>query len=183
MALSKRSRAAILSTASIVSVAFVASITYIYESPTYSWNPAIRDHDGDGVPDKSDLRPSDPNIWAFREGTLNLTVHKNDTCGIVIILYVESPELDVLWTIGSETWDTQSILYGGMIDDNGDLNVNLTLGWWNGPVGTNVTVQASGGCSSWLHGAPFAFRSVSVVDTQITTLHLAYPDDFIRFRF
>lgn len=53
-------------TAAIVAVnliVIVAAAVFVYYSPAHSWEPSIRDHDGDGYPDSIDDFPYDPAKW------------------------------------------------------------------------------------------------------------------------
>jgi hypothetical protein len=62
----------ILAAATIIAlVVIISSVAYVYTSPMYSWNPAIRDHDGDGVPDGQDAARTNKTIW----GTASAIIH------------------------------------------------------------------------------------------------------------
>jgi hypothetical protein len=79
----------------IVVVILVSSVLFIYFSPKYSWNSAIRDHDGDGVPDKSDLRPYDGTNWTSGTATVVVNLVSNHTHNVSVILYFDG------WPTGS----------------------------------------------------------------------------------
>ena len=68
MRLSRRSLFAVV--AVLIMASTVALVAYAYGSPRYSWNPSIRDHDGDGVPDTKDAFPSDSEFWGRSNATL-----------------------------------------------------------------------------------------------------------------
>ncbi|UCE91724.1 MAG: zinc ribbon domain-containing protein [Methanobacteriota archaeon] len=65
----------------ILVVVMVASLAMntVYLDPSSSWNPAIRDHDGDGVPDESDPSPFDADVWAYGSATVILAISNDYT--------------------------------------------------------------------------------------------------------
>jgi len=127
MPMSKRSRYAILSTIAVVSVVIAASsINFIYHSPKYSWNPAIRDSDGDGVPDSSDLRPHDPSIWGYGNAIVNLTIY-NKSNGSSPADYVN---FSAYWQVTNETWEYGTEIMGIQPGSagHGSFNVSWLMG-------------------------------------------------------
>lgn len=58
----------------VVLILVSLAVNTIYLDPSLSWDPAIRDHDGDGVPDESDPNPTDAEIWTYGSATVILAV-------------------------------------------------------------------------------------------------------------
>lgn len=66
----------------VVLVVFIVAslcINTVYLDPDSSWNPAIRDHDGDGVPDESDPSPYDADICCYGSATVILAISNDYT--------------------------------------------------------------------------------------------------------
>lgn len=165
MQLSKRELYIIVAAHIVAFVVIIASITYIYESPELSWDPSIRDTDGDGVPDKSDPKPFDVNVWGLCEGYINLTIYNNATDAIVF--FITASSLDLIQGLSLD------YLYADPYDN---LTQHLNLSWWGGPVSTEVSVRVFGSVSDW-SGWSWD-ENLGITNAQTTTVSLVCPDDF-----
>jgi hypothetical protein len=151
-------------------VVFFASIAFIYESPKYSWNPAVRDHDGDGVPDKLDPRPYDAGISGIDVGFINLTIENHEGYAYGFLVRAWSSNL------------TRNLTYSSPdIEPNGTLNTMLNISWWTGSkyagdnAGFTIYITAPTGPSvgDWKWG-----ENQTVENGKTLRLSLVLPDDF-----
>jgi len=156
----------------IVAAIVISSFLFVYYSPAHSWSSSIRDHDGDGVPDKSDPKPFDSDIWALRMGYINLTLYVNSSYNLTFHFTISSTDLNVYYLVNAS--DLFLVYPEGtfeVADSYGNLILSIPTGWRNGPVSVNVTVGIHSEFFYWI-------GSVIVTDAQTTTLDLICPDDF-----
>ncbi len=174
MPLKTRPRCTIV-VAILVVLAFVAaSIAYVYTSPKYSWNAAVRDHDGDGVPDKTDPRPFDDTIWASGTGLVYLTIRNNYSCSIEFLVYSSYDQIhNYLQWVNSNT------------SSGGDVSNPFSVSWLIGQNETNLTVHVQGNTltgESWpAPTSPISLiwqQNLVVRNGENLTLSITFPNDF-----
>ena len=126
MPLSERALYAVVAVSIAVTTVVIASVAYVYTSSEYSWNPSIRDYDGDGVRNSKDLYPRDPEFWDRASATVTVTI-AND--------YGRDLQYTVLCLGSTAT---------GTIADGSNVNQTMTVSWAIGKVNTthaNVLVR------------------------------------------
>jgi hypothetical protein len=96
----------------VVLVAFLVaslSINTVHSDPSLSWDPAVRDHDADGVPDELDPSPYDAEIWTYASATVILAV-SNDysrpvTCDWTLKRPNTSQSPTVYWVVTASPFE------------------------------------------------------------------------------
>jgi len=170
MALSKRVLYAVTAVL-VVAIVIVGSVAYVYESPKYSWNSSIRDHDGDGVPDRSDPLPSDPAIWTYGTGRVNLTIHNNYS---IIVRFIAN-----LCRIHNDTNDPHLVYpWITLILGNDMSQKTIDVRWLMGSNWTAWILYVVGIPDGSYYGTVLTKTTSIMHDGQNLTLSVTYPDDF-----
>jgi len=167
--LKKRKRATLIVAAAIIIalVVIIPSVAYVYLDPRYSWDSAIRDHDGDGAPDNSDLQPYDPAIWTYGSGRFNITIHNNSSDTVRFSLLVGSVE----------TTENLHMSEQG-IPANEMLLKTINVSWLMGQNSSEWLVRVGGTVVGAYIGVYLNLGHFVIHDGQDLTLSVTYPDDF-----
>jgi hypothetical protein len=150
----------------IVALVVVGSVVFIYYSPQYSWSTTYRDHDGDGVADRSDPFPHDPSIWGLGVGFVNLTIRNNASEENQFLIFAGSSKM------------TENLTYDLLAEPFGNVTQPLRVSWWMGQNSTGVWLYANGQ-STFAHTFSKLWESnVTVHSGQNLNLSIVFPDDF-----
>ena len=154
----------------VVSVA-VSSASVMYYSPDYSWSSSIRDHDGDGVPDGSDPSPYDPGIWAYGQGSFNLTIRNNHSSSVQFDVDVDEWVIEEPGSGYILGWTTE-------ISGNDTHQHTFNLSWFMGQNSTGIVVVVWGTEVEAHSGLLLELGPLVIADGQNLALSTIYPDDF-----
>jgi hypothetical protein len=171
MALSKRALYAVVAVLVVAIVLVSISVAYVYESPEYSWDSSIRDHDGDGAPDRSDPLPSDPTIWTYGTIRVNLTIHNNYSIAVRFIVNLCMIHNDTNDPVSNYTWIT-------WIRGNDMAQRTIDVRWLMGQNRTEWMFYVVGTPDGSYYGTVLMKTTSIMHDGQNLTLSVTYPDDF-----
>jgi hypothetical protein len=127
----------------------------------------VRDHDGDGVPDKSDPKPFDASIWCLCTGYVNLTIENDLNETIWYTIHAYSTEL-----IENLTWQFF------VAEPFSNLTQLLKLDWWGGQGSIDVYLVVVGDNPVLWKMYSWWNESVTITNAQSVAISLVCPDDF-----
>ena len=167
----KRAKFTVAAAIIIVVAITVPSVVYVYLDPRYSWSSSIRDHDGDGVPDRSDPLPSNPGFWTYGTGRVNLTIHNNYSTIVRFIANICLIHNDTNDPVSCYTWITWILV-------NDMKQTTIDVRWLMGQNRTEWIFYVDGTPDGSYYGTIAPVSTFIMHDGQNLSLSVTYPGDF-----